>query len=308
MARLKVLITGGSGLLALNWACAIRERHEVVLATHQRTVDLRGTTSTPLQLEDAGALADEMQRLSPDVVVHTAGMTSVDDCERNPELAHHINADLATNVAQAAEVSGARLIHISTDHLFAGTRSLYTEDAVPEPLNVYARSKLHAETRVAQASPHALIVRTNFFGWGHRYRRSFSDWLYYELLAGRELTMFDDVFVTPILADALALSCHRLLELGASGVFNVVGDERLSKYDFGAALAEVYGFPKALLRRGKIAASQLSARRPPDMSLNNGKARAHLGTSLGTIADHIRTLQQQDRAGRRRELLAAIME
>lgn len=305
---MKVLITGGSGLLALNWACAIRDRHDVVLATHRRKVDLRGTTSAALQLEDARALGHDMQRLAPDVVVHTAGMTSVDECERNPALAHHVNADLAANVAEAATASGARLIHISTDHLFAGTHSLYTEDALPEPLNAYALSKLHAESRVAAASPHALIVRTNFFGWGHKYRRSFSDWVYYGLEAGHTLTMFDDVFVTPILADALALSCHRLLELGATGVYNVAGDQRVSKYDFGCTLADVFGLPKALLRRGKIAATQLSARRPPDMSLDNGKARAHLGTSLGTIADYLRTLQQQDRAGRRRELLAAIME
>lgn len=305
---LRVLITGGSGLLALNWACAIRDRHEVVLGIHRRKVALRGTVCVALDLEDAGALAVNMQRLAPDVVVHTAGLTSVDDCERDPALAHHVNADLAAAVAHAAALSGARLVHISTDHLFAGTRSLYSEDAPPEPLNAYARSKLHAESRVAAASPQALIVRTNFFGWGHRYRRSFSDWVYYELHAGRTLTLFDDVFVTPILADALALTCHRLLEDGATGIYNVTGDERISKYDFGDALADVFGFPKALLRRGKIAASQLSALRPPDMSLDNARTRARLGTSLGNLADHLRTLRQQDSDGRRAELLAAITE
>jgi dTDP-4-dehydrorhamnose reductase len=306
--RLKVLITGGSGLLALNWACAIRERHDVVLATHRRRVSLSGTITTDLPLDDRDGLSEALRRLSPDVVVHTAGMTSVDACEQDPALAERVNAGLARNVAEAAASAGARLIHISTDHLFAGTRSLYGEDDPPEPLNAYARSKLLAEAWVAAACPQALIVRTNFFGWGHRYRQSFSDWIYYALRDGQTLTMFDDVFVTPILADDLAGAAHRLVDTGACGIYNVVGDERVSKYAFGAALADAYGFPKALLVRGKIAASQLSARRPPDMSLENRKARAHLGTSLGTIADYIRTLQQQDRAGRRGELLAAIQE
>jgi dTDP-4-dehydrorhamnose reductase len=307
-ARLKVLITGGSGLLALNWACAIRGRHEVILGTHHRRVALAGTTAIALPLEEPQELADALRQQSPDVVIHTAGITSVEDCERDASLAEHVNAGLALNVAAAAAGAGARLIHVSTDHLFSGTNSLYTEDAAAQPVNAYARSKLLAEEWVAGACPEALIVRTNFFGWGHRYRRSFSDWIYYSLSAGEELTMFDDVFITPILADELAAFSHRLLDLGASGIYNVVGDERLSKYDFASRLADAYGFPKTLLRHGKIAASPLFARRPPDMSLDNRKARERLGTSLGTIAEYLLALQHHDRAGRRGELLAAITE
>ena len=67
----------------------------------------------------------------------------------------------------------------------------------------------------------ALTVRTNFFGWGHRYRQSFSDWIYYGLKAGERLTMFDDVFITPILADRLAAFAHALTDSGASGTMHV---------------------------------------------------------------------------------------
>ena len=305
---MKILLTGGSGLLALNWACAMRDRHEIVLATHVANVALAGAAVMPLALEHAGALQAALERIAPDVVVHTAGLTSVDECERRPDASRHVNAELARNVAEAVAGTSAKLVHISTDHLFGGTRAWYDEEATPEPLNAYARAKLLAEHWVAAACPRALIVRTNFFGWGHSRRRSFSDWLYYSLAEGRELTLFEDSYITPILADDLAAASLRLIELGASGVYNVTGDERISKYDFGARVAEAYGFSKALLRRGKITDSQLSARRPPDMSLDNRKARERLGNSLGTIAGYIRTLQQQDLAGRRKELLAAIQD
>jgi len=308
MARGKVLVTGGTGLLGLNWACAIRGTHDVVLATHVRPANLAGTIAIPLVLDDADALAREVKRLKPDVIVHAAGITSVEECERDPERARHVYEDLSRNVARAASAAGARLIHISTDHVFGGERARYNEDAPAGPVNAYGRAKLLAEQAVSGACPHALIVRTNFFGWGHRYRRSFSDWIYYSLLEGRPLTMFDDVFITPIIADRLALSAHRLLHAGAAGVYNVVGDERISKYQFGIQLAEAYGLPKSLLQHGKIAASQLSVRRPPDMSLDNTKARERLGTPLGDVAEHLLTLQQQDRAGRREELLAAVTE
>lgn len=308
MARSKILITGGSGLLAVNWACALRASHDIVLATHVRKVSLAGTASVPLGLDDARVLRKSLERLAPEIVVHTAGITSVEECERDPERARHVYADLSHNVAEATQATGARLIHISTDHLFAGTRPLYTETDAPEPVNAYARAKLAAEQAVATANPSALIVRTNFFGWGHRYRRSFSDWIYYGLSEGRELTMFEDVYVTPILADRLAEHAHRLAELGASGVYNVVGDERISKYDFGVTLARVFDLPERLIRRGKISTSRLSAKRPPDMSLDNSKARARLGVSLGTVAEHLRLLKQQDRAGRKSELAGAITE
>lgn len=308
MARQKVLITGGSGLLALNWGCAMRGQHEIVLGTHRRRVSLEGAMAIPLTLDDSAALANALGRFAPDVIVHAAGITSVEQCEREPDLAHHVYVDLSRNIAQAAANAGARLIHISTDHLFSGTRALYTEEDAPEPVNVYGRTKLLAEEEVSTACPDALIVRTNFFGWGHHYRQSFSDWIYYNLSAGKALTMFDDVFITPILADRLATSAHRLLDIGASGIYNIVGDERLSKYDFGIALANAFALPERQVRRGKIAASQLSVRRPADMSLDNAKARALLGSSLGTVADYFPMLKEQDRQGRREELLAAVTE
>ena len=304
----KVLITGGSGLLALNWACAMRDTHDIVLATHTRRVALAGTLSTPLLLDDPDTLEREMKRHAPDVVVHTAGITSVEDCERDEAAARHVYIDLSRNVAAAARAAGAALIHISTDHLGNGESALQKEDAVPQPLNAYARVKLGAEHAVAETCPAALVVRTNFFGWGHRHRRSFSDWIYYALREGTTLTMFDDVFITPILADGVASASHRLAASGATGIYNIAGEERISKYGFAIALAERFGLPKAFISRGKIAASQLSARRPRDMSLDVSKARQRLGTPLGNVAEHLDLLHAQDASGRRAELLQAVTE
>ena len=308
MTRPIVLITGGAGLLGINWACALRDTHDIVLGTHVRQINLRGTRAIALALDNAHALTHEVERIAPAIIVHTAGITSVDECELEPERARHVYEDLSRNVAHAALQTGARLIQISTDHLFAGTRAFSTEEETPQPVNAYARAKLAAEHAVAEAHPGALIVRTNFFGWGHRYRQSFSDWIYYALKEGKPVTMFDDVFVTPTLADRVALYSHALLDAGASGIYNVVGDERISKYDFAIAIADAFGLPKALVQRGKIAASQLAARRPPDMSLDNRKARQRLGTPLGTVAEHLRHLKEQDAAGRRAELLKAVPE
>lgn len=308
MAKPRLLITGGSGLLALNWACAMRGTWQVVLGTHRHPAHLDGVESRPLDLEDAARLDRQFAELAPDVVVHAAGLTSVDLCEADPVLARHVNAGLARNVASATAARGIHLVHISTDHLFAGDRSHYREDDAPAPLNEYARSKLLGEEWVRQAHPGTLILRTNFYGWGHARRQSFSDWILQTLRAGRAITLFDDVFFTPLLADALAAAAHRLLERSAAGLFNLAGDERVSKYDFGMRLARAFGLPEAPIRRGSVADAGLQASRPRDMSLDSGRARALLGAGTGGLDEQFQALRRQEQAGRREELSHAVTE
>ncbi len=284
----------------------MRDSWDVILGTHQHSVDLTGTNSCKLDLDDHVQLGHQLDQLSPDLVVHTAGLTSVDRCEEDRDLARQANVVIARNVAQATASRNIRLIHISTDHLFAGDRSFYRENDPPQPLNEYGRTKALAEAWVQAAHPKVLIVRTNFFCWGHPQRQSFSDWLIYNLRDGKALTLFDDVYFTPILADTLALAAHELIEKGASGIFNLAGDDRLSKYEFALQLVEEFGLSTELIQRDQVAHAHLLASRPRDMSLNNNKARQTLGRGLGTIPQFLSTLHAQEIAGRRSELLESI--
>lgn len=306
MKKKRLLITGGTGLLALNWACALRDTWDVTLGTHQHSVDLSGVSACPLVLDDLARLQVQFEAVAPDLVVHTAGLTSVDKCELFPALAHQANVEIAQNVALAAAMYGTGLVHLSTDHLFSGSQSMCTEADQPEPVNHYGKTKALAETAVVQANPAALILRTNFFGWGHASRQSFTDWLIYNLRAGKELSLFDNVFFTPILADVLALTAHELVEEGASGVFNLVGDQRLSKYEFSCILADHFSLPEHLLLQHSLDGSELVAARPHDMSLDNRKARAVLGRDLGNVSQFLTALRQQEMSGRSAELLKSV--
>jgi dTDP-4-dehydrorhamnose reductase len=302
----RIVITGGSGLLALNWACAVRGDWDVVLATHMRSIQLAGTTARRLILDEPVQLTRDLEDLAPDLVVHAAGLTNVDQCERDPRSALQINAVIARNVAQATAATNVPLIHISTDHLFSGDRSLYREADVPQPLNEYGRTKALAEEWVQTENRQALIVRTNFFCWGHSQRQSFSDWLIYNLRAGKTLTLFDDVYFTPVLADNLALAAHELIDMKVSGVVNLVGDQRLSKYAFAVALATRFGLPCELLQKDQLARRELPAKRPLDMSLDNSMVRKILGRDIGSVPQFLESLRDQEIAERRSELLESI--
>ncbi|MDK9701575.1 MAG: SDR family oxidoreductase [Sulfuritalea sp.] len=308
MKRHHILVTGGTGLLALNWACAMRGQSEVTLGTHRHGARLPGVNSLRVDLSDVDTLRRQISQIGADLIVHTAGLTNVDRCEEMPAEARHANAELARNVAEVAAAAGIRLIHVSTDHLFSGIHQFYAEQATPEPLNEYARSKLLAEQWVQQACPDALILRTNFFGWGYAGRQSFSDWIIYSLRAGRPLPLFDDVFITPILADALAHAAHALVDQGASGIFNLVGGERISKYDFGTHLAAAFGLPLELIHRAKVEQAHLHAVRPKDMSLDNSRLRQAIAYAPGSLETWFADLREQERQGRREELFDAVFE
>ena len=292
----RILITGGSGLLALNWALTVRAGFAVTLGLHEQNIALAGVETRKLDLDSVENLLRVLEATEAQTVIHTAGLTSVEKCEADPGRARHINVDIASNVAEACARLGLPLVHISTDHLFSGHASFSSESCLPEPVNVYGLTKAEAESRVLDAHPMTLVVRTNFYGWGTRYRHSFSDVIIETLRAGRELTLFDDVFYTPILAE------HDLIDHQASGIFNVAGDERISKYEFGLQLAQEFELDAHLIMPGSITAQVALTRRPYDMSLSNQRTRKLLGRKLGGVDAQIARLHQQEHVGLAREL------
>ena len=297
-----VLITGGSGLLALNWALTIRDRYSVTLGLHKRDVSLAGVQTGQIDLESVDQLVSALKAVQPQMIIHTAGFTSVEGCEAKPDLAQHINVELAVNVARACSKLGLQLVHISTDHLFSGESSFVDETHPVEPRNVYGRTKAEAEFRVLEVHPQALVIRTNFYGWGPSYRRSFSDVVIEALRSGKELPLFKDVFYTPILIETATQAVHDLINLKASGLFHVVGDERISKYEFGLKIAEEFSLDPSLINPGFLTDQVSLVQRPRDMSLSNKKTCNLLGRKLGGGNEHMARLHQQEQNGLAQEI------
>lgn len=296
------LITGGSGLLALNWAQSLRDRLSVTLGLHEREVSLVGVQSRQLVLDSPDQLLRTLASIQPQVVVHTVGLTSVEECEAKPDLARYLNMELAVNVAKACASLGLPLVHVSTDHLFDGKVASVDEGEPTRPRNVYGLTKAEAEIRVLEAHPQALVVRTNFYGWGPTYRRSFSDVIIDGLRLGRPLNLFQDVFYTPVLIAAATKAVHELIELKANGIYHVVGDERISKYEFGLKVAREFGLDASLIRAGRLADRVALVQRPYDMSLSNRKLCRLLGRNIGGVDDHLAALHQQEISGLAREM------
>ena len=284
-------------MLALNWANALSDRCAVTLGLHNRKIFVAKAQTQQIDLESVHGLIRFFEQASTQVVIHTAGLTSVDRCEVEPELARHLNVTLAANVAKACAITGVKLVHISTDHLFSGKTSLVDENQPIAPINLYGQTKAEAEFQVLNANPDSLVIRTNFYCWGTTYRNSFSDIVINALRSGQELTLFHDVLYTPILAETLALTVHDLIDLKSSGIFNVVSDERISKYEFGLKIAKEFNLDSSYLIPGLIQDQEAFVRRPHDMTLSNKKVCDLLGRRLGLISEHLANLHFQELTG-----------
>jgi dTDP-4-dehydrorhamnose reductase len=298
----KILFTGGSGLLSLNWAIQIRDNYEVILGLHERDIYLKGTKSIKIKLNSDQNISDFLTQIKPDILVHTAGLTSVEECELNPEQTNSINSFIPQLLAKHTNKLGIKFIHISTDHLFDGLLPFTSEDTPVSPVNEYGKSKALAEKLILKENPSALILRTNFFGWGTSYRLSFSDIVLKTLRANKTINLFDDVYYTPILINQFVEIVNLLILNNNSGIFNVVSNERITKYQFGLILAKKFGLNIELIQKGSIIDDHNLVQRPKDMSLNNKKVLEIINYKLLSIEKQIDILKAQELYGIASEL------
>ena len=299
---MRILITGGSGLLAVNWALCRRQTDKIWLGLHRRIIHMPATNTVVLDLESDTSTAQLIRDISPDLVIHTAGITDVEKCETNEKLAWKVNRDYAGRVAEATNARNVKLIHISTDHLFDGSAPFMNEDDMPNPLNIYGASKLAAERAVIEENPNALVLRVNFFGWGPSYRRSFSDWIITSLSRTKKITLYNNVIFSPLYVTEIIDAAHKLLASGSAGVYNLASSDAISKYDFGIKLADQFNLDKNLIRREAYNKSK-GIVRPLDMSLDNRKLVHQCGIGALTIDRSIALLHADHK---KKELLRTI--
>ena len=290
----KLLIVGGSGLLGINWACLVRDDFEVILALHNRDISLDGVETEKIFIESIETLLEDLNRIMPDIVVNAASITSVEACEKNFNKAKEVNTDAASNIAIVCEELKIKLVHISTDHIFSGKNQFSDEYCEASPLNNYARTKYQAEIEVKNSNPSSLIIRTNFYGWGTSYRHSFSDLIINNLRNNLQVHLFADVFFTPMLIDELVSSINELIELNQCGIFNVVGSDRLSKFEFGLKVADCFGLNPSLIKSINYK-EKLKVVRPRDMSLSNAKLLETLNRQVPNLSDQLDKLKRQER-------------
>ena len=306
--RKRVVITGGTGLLASNIALYKRDDWEILLLTRNHTLAFEEVVTAKANLLDIEGTSQLFKNFNPDFVIHTAGLTNVEECEKNYYSAHLANTVIAKNIANICAENHYKFVHISTDHFSNEELDYSTEKDIGLPVNVYAETKLLGETSITRCCPSALIIRTNFFGWGHEGRISFSDFIIDNLRNNNPITLFSDVFYTPIFIDELCDAIEALVDKKRNGIYNIVTNKKISKYDFGLKTAEIFSLDASLITKGSIKSKQLT-KRPLNMALSNKKLIQDLGEKFDfNFIDSIKKLKDVEFLGRKEKLINSIKE
>ena len=245
-----LLVTGGSGLLGRSLE-ALDGPDRRVIALGRGDVDIA----------EAASIARSIERHRPHAIVNAAAMTDVDSCERDPEAAWRANADGPRLLAEACLAAGVRLVHVSTDFVFDGTkREPYTQEDAPNPLSVYGRSKLGGEEAVRSILPGAIVARTSWvFGLGGR---NFVSKIFDYAANTTTLRGITDMRSVPTYAPDLAGRLVELVEVGASGTFHVTGDGEATWFDVAQSALDLAGRDDVELLPVTVAELGLPAPRP----------------------------------------------
>lgn len=279
---MKILLLGSSGLLGSTLAPFLEScGHEVI--THSRG----SNTHYKVDLSDWDETHKFLDQIQSEVIINLVGLTDVDVCESDPNLAYMTNVRTVENITDWLRQGGtpSHFIQISTDQVYDGANLNKERQVVLR--NYYAFSKFAGE--LAAASVPSTILRTNLFGRSKCTRRSsLSDWLYKALSSGDPIQVIDDIMFSPLSMVTLSEMIERATQEKPTGVFNLGSHKGMSKADFAYAFADEWDLPTASMARASIEdVTFLKSHRPTEMRMNCSKFEKIIGVSLPTLKSEI---------------------
>ena len=266
----RFLLTGSTGRLGSHVLRELVGRGLSVTAWGgQADSELFGTRIHPVDVSIPDVTVAAFREANPDTVIHTAAVSSVEDCERDPSRSRLINCDSTGLLAELAAETRSRFVLTSTDLVFDGEQGWYRESDDPNPLSTYGRTKATAE-QFTLAVPGGVVARLSLlFGPTLTGRHSFFDHLLSAVRGGRPITLFTDEWRTPF---AFPNAAAGLVEIALSdycGLMHMGGPERLSRAEMGDRLARFLGCDPGSIVPTTRAEAGLVAVRPRDTSLDS---------------------------------------
>jgi dTDP-4-dehydrorhamnose reductase len=279
---MRILVTGANGLLGQKLVALLQQDKQVHLIATARNPPVRPITRGEFQtlnITDARQVSSVIQNTKPDVIINTAAMTQVDQCETDREVCIAINVTAVEHLISACDKNKIRLIHISTDFIFDGSEGPLDEKATPHPINFYGESKLAAEQLLQFSTIDWCILRTVLV-YGVTPDMSRSNivlWVKKSLEEGKKISVVNDQWRTPTLAEDLAMGCYLAATQKAKGVYNISGKDFLTPHDIALQTAQFFKLDASLISATDSSKFKQPARRPLKTGFIIDKAKKELG-------------------------------
>jgi dTDP-4-dehydrorhamnose reductase len=298
----KLLVLGASGLTGSKVLDLAKGRFEVHGTYNARRV--KDSSLVKLDLSERDGLEKIVKEMKPDAVVNATALHNVDYCESHPDQAFYVNTETVAFLAALCNNVGARLVHISTDFVFDGEKKApYIESDAPNPLSVYARSKLDGEANARKCSSFCIIRPSVVYGWTPNETQgsssssgkpqNFALWALSQMKRGGELKIVNDQFASPTLADVLAAVIVRLAVSDKNQTYHVAGTSCINRYDFTRKLAAIMGYPADKIKPVDSKSFTQAARRPLYSCLGCDAVQRDLGYRLVGVDESLAIMRSQ---------------
>lgn len=295
---MRILITGANGLLGYKLVQLLTGKPDVttIATARKKPADLpAGIQFVELDITNKAQTLSVITAAKPNVVIHAAAMTQVDQCETEREKCWSANVDGVANIIAACSQTNAHLVHVSTDFIFDGTYGPLDETAIPNPVNYYGESKLAGEKLIQQSKINWAILRTVLV-YGVTPDMSRSNivlWVKKSLEEGKTINVVNDQWRTPTLAEDLAMGCYLAASKKANGIYHISGSEMLTPFEIAIQTAEYFNLNKALIKPADSSTFTQPAKRPPKTGFIILKAQRELGYTPHTFTEGLGVLAAQ---------------
>lgn len=270
--RPKLLITGGSGFIGGALVNSLRRHYPVHFTYNEHEIQFSGAFGHRLDIKNIMRMDEVLTEVRPKVLVHTAALTNVAQCEEDWTETYDVNVRAVSELLTHCRRFDTKIVLFSTDLIFDGKRGNYEENDDAFPVSRYGKSKRLAEQIVLDAKYlRPLVLRISLtLGRSPSSNQGMVGWLKGCLDKGEPVTLFTDEYRTPIYLPDLVAIIDEALRKDMEGVFHVASHPRISRYDLGVLFADAFGYDKSLIVAGSLNDYQ-GTRRAPDVSLNTRK-------------------------------------
>jgi len=250
----KIVITGSNGLLGqtlVNLLMKAPENYSVFgLSKGDNRMNRNDFLYYDIDITNYSQLEECITYIQPSFIINTAAMTNVDTCELKPEECNNLNIEAVKYLTQICTKLNIHFIQISTDFIFDGSKGIYKETDLPNPLSIYGHSKLKAENIVKNSGVIFSILRTILvYGKGVNLKRNnIVLWVKDMLENNKEITIVDDQYRMPTYVEDLAMACKLIVDKNISGVYHISSNELLSVFEIANQIADVFGLNKKLIK------------------------------------------------------------
>lgn len=278
---MKVLVTGGDNFIGSSVSKTLSKDFDVFFTYSSQEVSIKGCKPIRMNFfSDSEIITEKISYIKPDVVVNCSALTHLVKCEKNKDMAFRINVHGPHLLSKACMDSGAKIIHLSSDHIFNGEKGMYHEEDVPNPVNYFGLTKMLSEKMISKHNQDNIIIRANPYGFGFFNKKTFIESVIQKLAAGNTMSMPDDVFFTPVSTKNLGSAINELIENDSNGIYNIAGPDRISKYEFVRNIAEIHKLNHNLVKPVKLEQMAFQVKIGKDTSLKTKKAKTELKTKI----------------------------